>query len=168
MSHTRFTMAAIALFSASEQTHSALVVCDSGMSDCNFTQLVFEYPPKWLRRCFVVIWLVPRETAAACVSLQCQTVVHVCLAVTRHLHCWQNGGRDPLRATAATRTLITWVEWIPPTELQVSGALYSSRAKYALQCFDQAHLQAPSTLFCVFNKLNHFSSLDSPHKEALS
>ena len=65
--------------------------------------------------CWVVAWLVPRETAAVsaqvlctlsvkpCCSLQCRFIqshiggVHVCLAVTCHLHFWQND-RDLLRA----------------------------------------------------------------------
>ena len=32
------------------------------MSDCLVPERVFEYPPKWLQRCLVVTWLVPRET----------------------------------------------------------------------------------------------------------
>ena len=48
MSTKRFTLAGnyVVLFSASEQTHCALVISD-WMSDCNFTQHVFEYPLKW-------------------------------------------------------------------------------------------------------------------------
>ena len=44
----------------------------------------------------------------SCTSLQCHSIgsyicrMHVCLAVTCHLHVWQND-RDLLRATAVTR-----------------------------------------------------------------
>ena len=73
------------------------------------------------RQCYLVVaWLVPRETAAVsaqvlctlsvkpCCNLQCRFIqsligrVHVCLAVTCHLHFWQND-RDLLRATAVTQ-----------------------------------------------------------------
>ena len=56
-------------------------------------------------------WLVPRETAAISArsvnTIQPCTMslirkVHVCLAVTCHLHCWQND-RDLSRATVVTR-----------------------------------------------------------------
>ena len=66
----------------------------------------------------VVAWLVPRETAAVSVQVLCTSYnrapvyshfiqthvgrVHVCLAVTCHLHFWQND-RGLLRATAVTR-----------------------------------------------------------------
>ena len=74
---------------------------------------VFEHPPKWLQRCLVVAWLVPRETAAVsvqvlCTSLQCHVIrshirrMHVRLAATCHLHYRQND-RDLLRAAAVTR-----------------------------------------------------------------
>ena len=36
----------IVTFCASEQTHCALVIYDC-MSDCSFTQCIFECPPKW-------------------------------------------------------------------------------------------------------------------------
>ena len=63
-------------------------------------------------QCLIVTWLVPRETAAvsACsvYTIQQRTMsrhltqkhirkMHACLAVTRHLHFWQNGW-DLLRA----------------------------------------------------------------------
>ena len=61
-------------------------------------------------------WLVPHETAAVSAQVPCtpynhapchfmQSHIHevyACLAVTCHLHCWQND-RDLLRATAVTR-----------------------------------------------------------------
>ena len=84
------------------------------MSDCRFLQRVLNM---YLQRCLVVTWLVPRETAA----ISTQSVytiqpcsmsrhftqsqlrrVHACLAVTCHLHFWQND-RECLRATAVTR-----------------------------------------------------------------
>ena len=66
----------------------------------------------------VVAWLVPREAAAVSAQVLCtphHTTMHqftvslhshigrvlVCLAVTCHLHFWQNG-RDLLRVTAVT------------------------------------------------------------------
>ena len=84
---------------------------------------VFESPSKWcthLLRYSVVTWLVPREAAAISTHVMCTPYshvdlvvysvtpckatyvrVHVCLAVTCHLHFRQND-RDLLRATAAT------------------------------------------------------------------
>ena len=61
-------------------------------------------------------WLVPHETAAVSAQILCTPYnhapchfmqshirkVHACLAVTCHLHFWQND-RDLLRATAVTR-----------------------------------------------------------------
>ena len=66
-------------------------------------------------RCLVVIWLVPRETAAVsarsvyiiqpCTIIMSyhfmQSTVHACVDVTCHLHFWQNG-RDLLPAAAVT------------------------------------------------------------------
>ena len=74
---------------------------------------VFKYPPKW---CTALAWLVPHETAAVSAQVLCTPYnhapchfmqshirkVHACLAVTCHLHFWQNG-QDLLRATAVTR-----------------------------------------------------------------
>jgi len=71
----------------------------------------------YLQRCLVVTWLAPRETAVfsarplytmqPCTTsrhfMQSHTRrVHACLAVTCHLHIWQNAW-DLLRATAVTR-----------------------------------------------------------------
>ena len=71
----------------------------------------------YLQRCLIVIWLVPRETAAISarsvyVVQPCTMsrhfmqihirMVHACLVVTCHLHFWQND-RDLLRATAVTQ-----------------------------------------------------------------
>ena len=59
----------------------------------------------YLQRCLVVIWLVPRESAAVSArsvyTIQACTMsrhfmrshlrrVHACLAVSGHLHFWQN------------------------------------------------------------------------------
>ena len=80
------------------------------MSNCSFYKARFEYPPKWLQFCLIVTLLVPRSvyTIQPCTSLQCHFIqshigrVYVCLAVTCHLHFWQND-RNILRATAVTR-----------------------------------------------------------------
>ena len=70
-----------------------------------------------VQHCLVVTWLVLCETAAIsvhimwiqlCTSLQCQFIqshscrMHVCLAVTCHLHSWQND-QDLSCATAVTQ-----------------------------------------------------------------
>ena len=44
------------------------------MSDCSFTQHVFEYPQKWSQGSLVVTWLVPRETAAVSAHVSVYTV----------------------------------------------------------------------------------------------
>ena len=63
-----------------------------------------------------VAWLVPHETSAVSAQVLCTPYSHgpchfmqshirkvyACLAVTCHLHFWQND-RDPVRATAVTR-----------------------------------------------------------------
>ena len=112
MSPKHVTEAATALFSASEQTHCTLL----GLSDCSFTQHVFEHPPKWLQRCHLVVtWLVPRETVAIlpqflCTPYNCAPVYSLtlfkatyvgcmCVNVTCHLHLWQND-QNILHATA--------------------------------------------------------------------
>ena len=75
----------------------------------------------YLQRYLVVTWLVPSEAAAAlahvlcihhrlppCTSLQCHFMqshilrVHVCSAVTCHLHFWQND-REYFHSTAVTQ-----------------------------------------------------------------
>ena len=69
------------------------------MSDWLF-KAHFEYPPKWWT-CSAVTWLVPRETAAVSArsvyTIQPCTIsrhfiawVRACLALTCHLHFWQN------------------------------------------------------------------------------
>ena len=79
---------------------------------------LFSTPIKvlYLQRYLVVTWLVPREAAAAlahvlctpCTSLQCHFMqshilrVHVCSAVTCHLHFWQND-REYFHSTAVTQ-----------------------------------------------------------------
>ena len=81
-----------------------LVICNSEWVTVAFTQHVLEYPPKWLQRCLVVIWLVSHETADVLTQVLCTPYnhapchfilshirkVHGCLAVTCHLHLWQN------------------------------------------------------------------------------
>ena len=110
MSHKCFT----AIFSASEQTHSALVVCDSEWltvvshnSLWKLTEVVTA-----LFGCYMAgsKWNCCRLGARSvynlqpCASLQCHFIwshihrVQVCLAVTCHLHCWQND-QDILHAT---------------------------------------------------------------------
>ena len=71
----------------------------------------------YLQRCLIVTWLMPRETAAdsesSVYTIQPCTMsrhfmqshiqrMHTCLAVTCHLHFWQND-QDLLCATALTR-----------------------------------------------------------------
>ena len=88
------------------------------LSDCILSERFLIYTEVvYLQRCLAVAWLVPRETAAVSVQVLCTPFnhalvysvtsfktghidsVHVCLAVTCHLHFWQNA-RDLLRATA--------------------------------------------------------------------
>ena len=78
-----------------------------------FYSAFFEYPPKW---CTYSAGMVPHETAAVLAQVLCTLYnhapchlmqshirkVYVCLAVTCHLHFWQND-QDLLRATAVTR-----------------------------------------------------------------
>ena len=80
-------------------------------------RIVFRYPPKWWQWYMVgAAWKCCHLAAGSiytvqpCTSLQCHFIwsrigrcrVNVCLAVTCHLHVWQND-RDLLRATAVTR-----------------------------------------------------------------
>ena len=76
------------------------------MSDCSFLQHIFEYPPKWytcstvwLLHGWCCIKLLPSACAVytiqpcttSCYFMQSHTHrMHVCLAVTFHLHFWQN------------------------------------------------------------------------------
>ena len=64
----RFSMASIAIFSASEQTHCVLVVCDS--------EWVTVAEVVYLQRCLVVTQLVPRETAAVSAHVVCTPYSH--------------------------------------------------------------------------------------------
>ena len=73
-----------------------------------------------------VAWLVPHETAAVLAQVLCTPynhapchfmqshicMVYACLAVTCHLHFWQNG-RDLLRATAVTRMTPAFSGFVP-------------------------------------------------------
>ena len=68
-------------------------------------------------------------TIQPCTSLQCHFLrshtrrVHVCLAVTRHLHFWQND-RDLLHSTAVTQG---WTD----TEIRVSTESRPRRRKFS-------------------------------------
>ena len=116
----------------SEQTHCAHVACNSERVTASFSVILnewqhlfhrayFSYPRKWCTD--GAIWLLMAgATWNCCVSghvlciplnhapltLQCYFIqspivrVHVCLAVTCHLHFWQND-QDLSRATAVTR-----------------------------------------------------------------
>ena len=87
---------------------------------CNLSWRVSENPPTALfRRCTVCrLGACSVYTMQPCTSLQCHFIrsrtrrMPVCLAVTCHLHFWQND-RDLLRATAVTRG---WVERLPKWE----------------------------------------------------
>ena len=115
-------------------------------------------------------WLVPHETAAVSAQVLCTSynhapchfmqshicMVYMCLAVTCHLHFWQNE-RDLLRATAVTRgwngyrntlqrdhlhcsSLSVW----PPTTIHPSNILHSS---------------ADNCIFCILNIQKKFQGL---------
>ena len=74
-------------------------------------------------------WLVPHETAAVSAQVLCTPYnhapchftqshirkVYACLAVTCHLHFWQND-RDLLRATAVTRYWCLLLKWPWPVD----------------------------------------------------
>ena len=110
----------IALFSALEQTHCAHVACDFQGVIVYILYRVFLISTEvvYWQRSLVVAWLVLRETAAVSAQVLCTPFthapvysyfnqihtgrVHVCLAVTCHLHFWQND-RDLPRAAAVTR-----------------------------------------------------------------
>ena len=98
------------------------------MSDCSFTQGIFLVSTEgvYLQCCLVVTWLVPRKTVAMSVHVlrapynhapvsQChfiQSHIHkmdLCLAVTCHLHFWQNG-QDLSNATAVIKGVSTNTE----------------------------------------------------------
>ena len=98
-----------ALFSAFKQTNSALVAWDSEWVIITFYSTFWIYAEVlYLQCCLVVTWLVPLTWHCCClgthsvytvqprISLQCYFIqsricrVHVCLAVTCHLHFWQN------------------------------------------------------------------------------
>ena len=82
----------------------------------------------YLQCCFVVAWLVPHETAAVLAHVLCTPhshapvysvtsfkatyirCIHVCLAVTHHMHFWQNG-RDLLHAAVVTRQWNRYGKW---------------------------------------------------------
>ena len=120
MNAKRFTAAAAALFSVTEQTHSALVICSSEWVT------VALYNPFWISTnvvtapfsCYMAgaMWNCCHLSASSvhtiqpCTSLQCHFIpnhlyrVRVCLAVivTCHLQFWQND-QDGLHATVVTQ-----------------------------------------------------------------
>ena len=75
------------------------------------------------QRYLLVAWLVLRETAAVSAQVMCTPLnhtpgmMHVCLAVTCHLHFWQND-QDLLRAAAVSRE---WSTYQTDTEISVSA-----------------------------------------------
>ena len=105
MSPKHFTVATTALFSASMQTHCALVICN-WMSDCSFTQHILNiHQSGYNGWCYVKLllswckfWHAPVGDweEEVCTSLQCHFIrnhmcrVHVYLAVICHLYFWQN------------------------------------------------------------------------------
>ena len=109
MSYKCFTVAAIALFSASEQTHCILVVCD-WMSDCSFTQYLLQWIATEVVTAFISCYITGALWNCCCfgthsvytvrpyTGLQCHFIwshtcrVHVCLAVTCHLHSGRSRG----------------------------------------------------------------------------
>ena len=110
----------IALFSALEQTHCIHVACHSEWVTVSFYRLylfivhILFFNVHWsglltIAICLLHGWchvkLLPSQT---CTSLQYHHIqshvgnVHVCLAVTCHLHFWQND-RDLLCTTVVTQ-----------------------------------------------------------------
>ena len=91
------------------------MICDVHFKNTTCFRISVEVV--YLQRYLVVTWLVPRDIAAISVHVPCTAYshapvyvtirrvhiyirrVHACLAVTCHLHLWQND-RDPLRTTA--------------------------------------------------------------------
>ena len=114
--------------------HCALVACDAQWLTITFHSMFWiSSEVVYLQCCLVVAWLVPRETAAVLAHVLCTPYshapvysvtsfkatyircIHVCLAVTHHMHFWQNG-RNLLHATVVTRG----VEQIWKVERRVS------------------------------------------------
>ena len=103
-------------FSALEQTHRTCVERDSTWLTVAFYSVFWTaIKMVYLQRCLIVTWLVPRKTVAITARFVYPILcapwhfiqshihrVHACLAVTCHLHFWQNG-RDLLHATVVTR-----------------------------------------------------------------
>ena len=106
-------IAYIALFSTLLSRFTTLACGSTRVT--RFLQRIFFYIHRRLVLT-VLAWLVPHETAAMSAQVLCtpynhapchfmQSHIHkmyVCLAVTCHLHFWQND-QDLLRATAVTR-----------------------------------------------------------------
>ena len=107
----------VALFSALEQTHCALVTCNSKWATSFYsTLLTASTKVVYLQHCLVVTWLVLHETASILVhsvytirlcTMSCHFMqshmcrVPACLVVTHHLHFRQND-QDLLHATVVT------------------------------------------------------------------
>ena len=108
----------MALFSALKQIHCALVACDFEWVTVAFYSTFWVLPEvMYFQCCLVLIWLVPRETAAmsahSVYTIQLCIMsfyfmqshirrLHAWLAVTCHLHFEQND-QDLLHATVATQ-----------------------------------------------------------------
>ena len=109
------------------------------MSDCSLTQCIFKYPSKWWCT-YSTVWMVHSYVHAmwnCCVSAHVPVYVTLfkatyvgckCLAVTCHLHFWQNDW-DLLHATAAT--LVTGVEQI---QKRVRTESWPWRRKFSCCC----------------------------------
>ena len=116
------------LFSALEQTHCAHIVCDCQWATVSFYSAFFLFffssqistEVVYWQHSLVVVWLVPRETAAVSAQVLRTTFnpaplysvtspkatqicsLQVCLTVSCHLHIWQND-RELFRVAAVTR-----------------------------------------------------------------
>ena len=78
------------------------LACDSTWVT-SFLKRAFEYPPKWCAYSVSAQVLCTPYSHASCHFMQSHIhKVYACLAVTCHLHFWQND-RNLLRATAVTR-----------------------------------------------------------------
>ena len=142
-------IAYIALFSALLSRLIALA--------CGFTRLTSFIARFLFCFCFLNIhrrgvltalaWLVPHETAAVSAQVLCTPYNHVpchfmqshirkvyaCLAVTCHLHLWQND-RDILRATAVTRGWNGYRSAFPPCSLKPSVFMGRTSCPRTLRC----------------------------------
>ena len=98
------------------ETHCTLATYNSELSDCSFTQCIFNSLQSgvltglfWLLQGWCHLKLMPSSHRFWVYNAPVYSViqshiyrVHVCLAIKCHQHCWQNE-RDLLRATATTQ-----------------------------------------------------------------